>query len=820
MQSFLQDVRHSLRMFWQSRGFAAAAIAALALGIGSNTAIFSVVNTVLLRPPNFPEPDRIVVFETAGPNGASQGGSPAKFAHWRSLSDVVERVSVSRESTLNWTGNDTPEQLRAGQVSADYFRLFGATLVMGRTFTAAEDLPNGPHITLISESLWTRRFARDPQILSRTIQLGGEPHSIIGVVADSFDVRDFGEQPEIWTPFQLPPDSPDQGHYFGASGRLKPGVSLAQAQARLRHSADAYRSKFPKALDADEFFTVETLQEALVGEYRSSLFVLVAAVSMVLLIACANVANLLLARAISRRRETAIRAAMGAGRGRLIRQLLTESLLLSAAGAVLGTALGFAAIRALLLVNTAGLPRVGVNGSLVTLDWRVLAFTALVTLLTSILFGLFPALQVSRVELANTLKESGSRSGSGLRQNKARSVLVVVEIALAVVLLTGAALLIRTSMALAAVKPGFETNSVLTLRMSLSGKRFTTSTAIESLVRDGTERLRALPGVQSASATCCVPLEGGYGLPFLVVGRPLDKSPFHGGGSWLTVSPGYFDVFRIPVIRGRAFNDRDNAAGPPVALINQAMAKRYWPEGDPLNDKIWIGKGVMSELATEQPRQIIGIIGDVRDGGLNRDPRPVMYVPNAQVPDALNALNVRITPLKWVIRTANDPMTLSPAIQEQLRQASGLPVADARTMTEIVSRSTSRERFNMLLMSVFAGAALLLAAIGVYGLMAYSVQQRTQEIGIRLALGAATADVRRMVIAQGMIFALAGVTIGAAAAWGLARFIKTFLFGVEASDPLVFVAVPLALTLTAFVAVWIPALRATRINPLDALRYE
>ena len=820
MQSFLQDVRHSLRMFWQSRGFAAAAIAALALGIGSNTAIFSVVNTVLLRPPNFPEPDRIVVFETAGPNGASPGASPAKFAHWRSLSDVVELVSVSRESTLNWTGNDTPEQLRAGQVSADYFRLFGATLVMGRTFTAAEDLPNGPHVTLISESLWTRRFARDPQILSRTIQLGGEPHSIIGVVADSFDVRDFGDQPEIWTPFQLDPNSSDQGHYFGASGRLKPGVSLAQAQAPLLHSADAYRGKFPKALDANEFFTVETLQEALVGEYRSSLLVLVAAVSMVLLIACANVANLLLARAISRRRETAIRAAMGAGRGRLIRQLLTESLLLSAAGAVLGTAIGFAAIRALLLVNTAGLPRVGVNGSLVTLDWRVLAFTALVTLLTSILFGLFPALQVSRVELANTLKESGSRSGSGLRQNKARSVLVVVEIALAVVLLTGAALLIRTSMALAAVKPGFETNNVLTVRMSLSGKRFTTSTAIETLVRDGTERLRSLPGVQSASATCCVPLEGGYGLPFLVVGRPLDKSPFHGGGSWLTVSPGYFDVFRIPVIRGRAFNDRDNAAGPPVAVINQAMAKRYWPEGDPLNDKIWIGKGVMSELATEQPRQIIGIIGDVRDGGLNRDPRPVMYVPNAQGPDALNALNARITPLKWVIRTANDPMTLSPAIQEQLRQASGLPVADARTMTEIVSRSTSRERFNMLLMSVFAGAALLLAAIGVYGLMAYSVQQRTQEIGIRLALGAATADVRRMVIAQGMIFALAGVTIGAGAAWGLARFIKTFLFGVEASDPFVFVAVPLALTLTAFVAVWIPALRATRINPLDALRYE
>lgn len=820
MESFLQDVRHSLRMFWQNRGFTAAAVAALALGIGSNTAIFSVVNTVLLRPPNFPEPDRIVVFESAGPNGASQGASPAKFAHWRSVNDVVELVSASRQSTLNWTGNDTPEQLRAGQVSADYFRLFGASLVLGRGFTTAEDLPNGPHVTLISEALWTRRFARDPLILNRTIQLGGEPHAIIGVVADSFDVRDFGDQPDVWIPFQLPVDSPDQGHYFGASGRLKPGVTLAQAQARLRMSAEAFRTKFPRALEADQYFTVDSIQEALVGEYRSSLLVLVAAVSMVLLIACANVANLLLARAIGRRRETAIRSAMGAGRGRLIRQLLTESLLLSAAGAVVGTALGFAAIRALLLVNTAGLPRVGVNGSLVTLDWRVLAFTGAVTLLTSVLFGLIPALQVSRVELSHTLKESGSRAGSGLRQNKARSALVVVEIALAVILLTGAALLIRTSMALAAVNPGFETKNVLTMRMSLAGKQFTTSAAIETLVRDATERIRALPGVQNASATCCVPLEGGYGLPFLVIGRPLDKSPFHGGGNWLTVSPGYFDVFRIPIVRGRTFDERDNAAGTPVVLINQAMAKRFWPEGDPLNDKIWIGKGVMSELATEQPRQIIGIVGDLRDGGLNREPRPAMYVPNAQVPDALNALNARITPLKWVVRTANDPMTLSPAIQEHLRQASGLPVSDVRTMTEVVSRSTSRQRFNMLLMSVFAGAALLLAAIGVYGLMAYSVQQRTQEIGIRLALGAATSDVRRMVIVQGMLFALAGVTIGAGAAWGLARFIKTFLYGVDSSDPLVFITVPLALTLTALIAVWIPALRATRINPLDALRYE
>lgn len=820
METFWQDLRHSLRMFGQARGFTVAAVAALALGIGSNTAIFSVVNTVLLRPPNFPNPDRLVVFETRSPQGAFQGASPAKSAHWRAQSDVVELVSVSRQNTLNWTGNDTPEQLKAGQVSADYFRLFSAKILLGRTFTAAEDLPKGPHVTLISEALWTRRFARDPRILEQSIQLGGEPHAIIGVVADSFDMRDFGEENDVWVPFQLDPNSADQGHYFSAYGRLRDGVTLEQAQARLKLSAEEYRRKFPNALQADQAFSVQTIHEALVADYRSSLLVLVAAVSMVLLIACANVANLLLARAIGRRREIAIRAALGAARGRLIRQLLTESFLLSAAGAVVGTALGFAAIRGLLLVNTAGLPRVGENGGLVGLDWRVLAFTAAITVLTSVLFGLFPALQVSRVELANTLKESGSRAGSGLRQNKARSALVVVEIALAVVLLTGAALLIRTSVALAQVNPGYETANILTMRMSLAGKRYGTSAAIEGLVRDGTERIRALPGVAAASAACCIPLEGGYGLPFLIMGRPTDKSPFHGGGGWHTASPGYFDVFKIPIVRGRAFNERDTAAGQPVVIISQAMAKQYWPNSDPLNDKIWIGKGVMRELELEQPRQIIGIAGDVRNDGLKSVPGNQMYVPNAQVPDALNALNTSITPLAWVIRTQTDPMQLSAVIQEQLRQASGLPISDIRLMTDVVKRSTSRERFNMLLMSVFAGAALLLAAIGVYGLMAYSVQQRTQEIGIRLALGAETGEVRGMVVRQGMGLAMAGVVGGAGAAYGLAKFIKSFLYGVEASDPLVFVAVPVVLSLTALVAVSIPAARATRINPMEALRYE
>jgi predicted permease len=358
------------------------------------------------------------------------------------------------------------------------------------------------------------------------------------------------------------------------------------------------------------------------------------------------------------------------------------------------------------------------------------------------------------------------------------------------------------------------------MKMSLAGPQFTRTAAVERLIRDGTERLRALPGVVAAGATCCVPLENGYGLPFIVVGRPLQDGPFHGGGAWLTVAPGYLDVFQIPVLRGRAFTERDDAAADRVVLVNQAMARRFWPKSDPLNDRIWIGKGIMSELAAETPRQVIGIVGDIRGGGLNRDPGPTMYVPNAQVPDALNALNVRITPVSWIVRTRQDPQSLSAAMQEQLRQVSGLPVSDMRTMDEVVSRSTSRQRFQMLLMTIFGSAALFLAAIGIYGLMAYAVQQRTHEIGIRLALGANSRQVRRMVVVQGMRLALVGVAIGLGAALGLSRVIATFLFGVKERDPAVFAAAAVVLSVVSLIAVWLPARRATRIDPAVSLRCE
>jgi len=820
LSDFLTDVKHSIRMFAQSPGFTVAAVAALAVGIGANTAIFSIVNAVLLKPVPFPDPDRLVVFQTTGPQGAFSAGSPAKFQFWREQSSVVQDVVAFRSNVVNHTGRGLPIQLRATQASADYFTLFGARTIRGRTFSADEDRPQGNPVAVLSYHLWTGRFDRDPEIVGKSISLGGSPYTIVGVVDPAFDFSEFGPAPELWVPFQLDPGTSDQGHYFQVAGRLKPGVTVQQAQARLKLSAEEYKRKFQNALQRDQGFSVQPLREELVSNVRPTLLVLLGAVAFVLLIACSNVANLLLVRASGRRREIAIRAAIGAGRGRIIRQLLTESVLLSLGGGLLGLVVGVVGIRALLAINTAGLPRVGESGAAVGVDWRVLAFTLVVAVGTGILFGLIPALHASRADLNTALKESSGRSGTGFRQNRTRSLLVVTEVALALILLIGSALLIRTAVALNTVDPGFDTTNVLTMRMALNGPQFATSEGVEQVIRTGVEQLRGVPGVVAASASCCVPLEGGYGLPFLVVGRPLTDGPFHGGGGWLTVSPGYFEVFKIPVKRGRTFTDRDTAQAPPVVIINEAMAHQYWPKGDPLQDRLVIGRGVMREFATEPERQIIGIVANVRDGGLNDEPGPAMYIPQAQVPDAVNALNGQISPMAWVVRTAVEPQSLRAPIQDALQNATGLPVSDVRSMNQVVSRSISRQRFNMWLMSVFGGAALLLAAIGIYGLLAYSVEQRTQEIGIRLALGANAPQVRRMVVAQAMKLATAGMVVGIASALGLARLITSLLFGVQAWDPSVFVGVPILLGLVALIAAWMPARRASQVDPVQALRYE
>jgi predicted permease len=820
VDTLLQDLRYALRTARQNPAFTLAAVAALTLAIGANTAIFSVVNTVLLRPLPYPDPDRLVVFTTTSPQGSGFGASPTKFNTWRRQTAAFQDVSAYRFSVVNLTEGE-PEQVATAHVSADFFRLFGAPVSAGRTFTADEDLPNGGRVVVLSDGFWRRRFGADASLVGRKLSLNGEPHEVVGILGpfDSETVQTPIGPPDLWLPFQIDPNSVMQGNFFVTAGRVKPGVTLAAAKAQLGQAATEFRERFPNALGRQGGFGADPMQEIIVRNVKGSLWVLLGAVTFVLLIACANVANLLLVRATVRRREIAIRAAMGAGRRRITRQLLTESVVLALAGGGLGLFLGMAGIRALLAMNPGNIPRIGVNGAGVGVDWRVLTFTLMVSIVTGLVFGLVPAVQSSRLDLNTTIKESSGRSGSGFRQNKARALLVVAEMGLALVLLVGAALFIRTFLALRAVNPGFDAHQVLTMRMSLRGEHFTTTAAVAQLMRDGADRLNALPGVEVAGAACCVPLEGGFGLPIIIEGRPLD-GPAHGGGGFAPISPNYFRAFRIPILRGRAFTDQDTGGSPGVAIINNAMAKRFWPNGDPLADRITIGKGLgpRMELAG---RQIVGIAGDVRDGGLNRDPQPIMYVPWAQMPDAHSANLLDITPIAWIVRTRGEPYAMSANIQRELRAASGgLPVAAPRSMDEVVVRSTARSDFNMILLTTFALAALLLAAIGIYGLMAYSIQQRTQEIGIRMALGAGAGAVRNMVVRQGMSVALAGVAIGVASAYGLTRVIASFLFGVTARDPLVFVGVPLLLSGVALVGVWLPARRAAKVDPVVALRVE
>jgi predicted permease len=817
MGNLWNDIKHSLHMFVKNPGFTIAAVAALALGIGANTAIFTVVNAVLLKPLSYPDADRIVQFLNTGPDGNWSGASIPKFHNWQQQTSVFQEAAAYdfEGPGFNLTG-DRPEQIHGLHVTEGYFRLFGVPVLLGRTFTPQEDAPGGGKVVVISYGLWQRKFGGNPKIVGQSLSLGNEPFTILGVLG-----RDFRSDPEadIWVPFQFEPNSTNQGHYFQAAGLLKPGVTLAQANAQMKLAGDQFKRTYPEA-DRKASFGVEPLRDTVIGDARKSLLVLLGAVGMVLLIACANVANLLLVRATGRKREFAIRSALGAGRARIVRQLLTESVLLSVTGGILGLILGFAGVRALLAISPAGLPRIGEDGSNVGVDWRVLVFTLGVSLLTGILFGLFPALSASRTDLNSTLKESSNRSGTGFRQSKARSLLVVSEVSLALVLLIGSALLIRTFLALRAVNPGFDPHHVITMEMSLTGDRFQKTVGVAQLTRAGRERLNAIPGVEVAASTCCIPLEGGFGLPFTVVGRPPVKPGEEQGVGWMNASPGYFDVFKIPILRGRAFKESDSTGAPGVVLINDAMAKKYWPKEDPIGQQIVIGKGVGPEF-DEPARLIVGIVGDIHDGGLNRDPRPVMIVPQAQVTDGMTALNARIGPVGWVIRTHGDPHQDLALIIEQLRQASGgFPVAHVRTMEEVVVRSTARDSFNMLLLTIFGAAALVLAAIGIYGLMAYSVQQRTQEIGIRMALGADRATIRKLVVWQGMRLAVVGVVVGIAAAFGLTRFIASFLFGVKSWDPLVFVTVPVILTVVALVAVWLPATRASKLDPMQALRVE
>jgi putative ABC transport system permease protein len=641
-------------MFLQTPGFTIVVILALALGIGTNTAIFSLVNTILLKPGTVPDPERVMLFQNVFKGGRGGGASPNEYNFWREQTQSFQDVSAYAFNVANLTGDATPMQIQMTRASANFFRLEGADIIRGRSYTAEEDLPGAPKTAVLAYGFWQRRFGSDPQVIGKRMTLSGEQYEIIGVVGPNLKIL-IDEPPDVYVPFQIDPVRDDNAHYFNVIGRLKPGVTVAAADAQLLAAYQQYKQKHPVSFNNPQIgFGVEPLVDALVRGVKQLLWILLGAVGFVLLIACANVANLLLARATARKWEIAIRAAVGAGRGRIIRQLLTESVMLSLAGGVVGLAAGYVGIRAILRVSPGNIPLIGAQGSNVTLDWRILLFTLALSLLTGILFGLVPALQSSRTDLNSSLKETSSRSGTGLRHNRTRAVLVTTEIALALVLLVGAALLIRTFVAIRQVNPGFDARNVLTMRMSLTGPQFAKPAGVTEVFHDGLRRIRALPGVDVAGAGCCIPLEGGFGLPFQVAGRPEGPTS-RGAAGWTMVSAGYFETFKIPVLRGRAFREEDDA-GPPVVIINQVLAKQLWPKSDPLADRIIIGHGVGPAFNTEPPRQIIGVVADVRDGGLNYDPRPNMYVLSAQITEGENASVSQITPWAWVVRTRVPPL--------------------------------------------------------------------------------------------------------------------------------------------------------------------
>jgi putative ABC transport system permease protein len=820
-ESLWQDVRFGARVLRKSPGYTIVAILTLVLGIGATTAIFTVVDRILLMPFAGPDSSRIVVLMNALGNQTGSVISIPKFMMWRDDMPMLEDASLygfPGNTRVNLLGGDQPEQYRGTQVSANTFSLWGIPFAKGRGFTAQEDTPGGPPVVVISNGMWRTQFGSDPNIIGRSIDLDSTDYTIVGVMAPIYTPDlNFGD---VLLPLKADPASDNQGNFLIGAARLKPGVSLAQATAATKVFAEQFRRKYPTMMDPKSSFTLETALQAVVANISAALWILLGAVGLVLLIACANIASLMLARATLRRREISIRVALGAGRGRIIRQILTESMLVSLAGGAIGIWLGFFGVRLLFAVNPVTMPRLGEHAEALTLDWRILVFALGISILAGAIAGIVPAIKASKTDLAAAINESGARSGAGLRSHKTRSLLVVCETALAMVLLVGAALLIRSFHDSISVNPGFQPHNILTMNMSLTGKRFQTTAAIAEVVREGRQRLESVPGVEDSAAACCMPLEGGYGLPFNIEGQPPAKGPWNGGGNWRSISPGYFNVYRIPLLRGRVFSVQDTGSSELVVIISEKMAKQYWPKGNEIGARITIAKGLGPQYA-EGPREIVGVVGDVRDNGLNADPQPTMYVPLSQVTDGMTALGSTLIPLQWMVRTRVAPYSLSQQIQEQLRIASGgVPVGTVQTMDEVESHSVAYQRFSTTLLSIFAAIALLLAAVGIYGVMAYSVQQRTQEIGIRMTLGASPENVRRMVVRQGMVLAGIGVVIGVAGGLALTRVMRSLLYGVKPWDPVMFALTAILLAVVALLACYMPARRASRVNPLVALRYE
>jgi predicted permease len=818
----LQDLKHALRMLRRTPGFTAVAVAIVALGIGANTAVFSVVDAVLLKPLPYPEPDRIVQLVTSSRAiRVAPLVSIPKYNIWRqdrAIWRLVEAIAAYQvgDPGVNLTGGDRPEHLKAMHVSAGYFQVFGATARAGRTFSLAEDRTNGPRVAVITHGLWIRRFGGDPSIVGGSVQLGGEPYEVIGILAPGFAAD---PATDIFLPLQADEFSRDHTNYVRVAARMRPAATMQDVRRQTAEADSAFRVLYPFALGPWEVLTTEPLSEVIVGDIRPSLRLLTGAVLFVLLIACANVASLLLARGYRRRREIATRAALGAPRGRLFRQLLTESLLLSIAGGALGLAAGHASVRSLLAAAPPEIPRIGAPGAGIALDDRVLVFTMLISICTGVLFGILPALAAARTDLVAAFKDAGTAAEAGWKRNRVQAALVVSEIVLALVLLVGAGLLIKTFVALREVDRGFDPRNVLALDMSLNGTALSSAASVAQLAVNAADRLAT--GVRpTVAATRGLPTDTGFSLPFLIDGRPLSGvgGPYHGTAQWRSVTPEYFQVLQIRVLDGRAFTRLDAADGVPVAIINRTLARRFWQRNDPFRDRIQVGIATAPDYQ-DALRQIVGIVDDIRDDAGNRDPQPTIYVPMAQVSDRMTARANALFPLTWIVRAGASASASAAGIAAELQRTSGgLPIARMRTMEQVVVASTRRAAFSMTLLMVFASVAFVLAVVGLYALMSHSVQQRTQEIGIRMALGAVPRDVRALVLAQGLRLAGIGVAIGVGAALVLTRLMVNLVFGVRTYDPAVFGSVVLLLTGVALLAAYVPARRATRVNPLDALR--
>ena len=801
MDSLLKDIRYGFRGLLKRPGFTVIALVALALGIGANTAIFSLVNAVVLQPLPFPEPDQLVwVYGNIRNGGNRASVSPLDFIDYRNQNKTFEQFAASGSlpMPLNLTGSGDPERIMASSVTGNYFDTFKVAPALGRGFTLENEKTGQDQVTVLSHEFWQKHFAGDPEILSKTIILDSKPYQVIGVMPAGSSLP---QSAELWVPmtFDVNPDMKQRkAHFLRPIGRLKPGVTLLQAQADTDVIAAQLAEQFP---DSNTGWNLRllSLREQLVGSTRTTVFILFGAVGLVLLIACANVANLLMVRAAARQKEIALRTALGASRLRIIRQMLTESLLLSILGGALGALLAIWGVQLLVSLSADSLPRT-VD---VRIDATVLAFTLLISLVTGLLFGLAPAFRTTKVNLSDSLKD-GARGSEGVMRNRTRSLLVVVESAVAVVLLIGAGLLVRSLIALQNVDPGFDSNNVLTLRLDLPHKKYAGERKAANFWEQLETRVASLPGVQSVGLVTELPLSGQLNdLPFTVEGRPPVSIDQSFDADFRRVNQNYFSAMHIPLLRGRNFTEQEVRQGDKVTLVSQQLVDTVFPNEEPL------GKRLISAMGG-QPFEIIGVVGDIRHQSLGGQPFPAMYFPTRDI----GRFNL-------AIRTQGDPLSIVGAVRKEVHALDpDQPIAAVRKMSDWVDSSTAGPRYRTTLLGLFAGLAMILAATGIYGVMSYSVAQRTHEIGVRMALGARQFDVLKLVVRQGMLLTLVGVILGLLGAFALTRVMQSLLFGVTAKDPFTFSMVAALLIAVAFVACFIPARRATKVDPLVALRYE